>query len=140
MADAKSTALENLILDHIFNTSAFSVPAAAPAVALSRADPTEDGSGLDEPNAGSGYARVQTAAADWSAASAGSLHNDNVISFGTATGGAQGWGNITHFALYGSATGEPGTMYYHGTLSSSKTVGSGDVAQFAANAFVIKEL
>ena len=134
MADAKSNALENLILDHIFNTSAFAVPAAAPKVALSTADPTEDGSGLSEPS--DGYARVQTAAADWSAASVGSLHNDNAISFGTATGA---WGTLTHFALYGSASGEPGTMYYYGTLTTAKTVGSGDVAQFPASSFVVKE-
>jgi len=135
MSDAKSTALENLILDHIFNTSAFTVPEAAPKVALSTADPTEDGSGLSEPGGG-GYARVQTAAADWSAASVGSLHNDNAISFGTATAS---WGTLSHFALYGSASGQPGTMYYYGTLSASKTVGSGDVTQFPASSFIVKE-
>jgi hypothetical protein len=140
MADAKSGAYENLVLDHVFANATWAAISGGQKIALSRADPTEDGSGLDEPNAGSGYARVQTTDSDWSAASGGSLSNSNIISFGTATGGAQGWGEITHFATYGSATGEPGTLYYYGTLSSSKTVGSGDVAQFAVGAFVVKEL
>jgi hypothetical protein len=84
--DAKASSPENLILNYIFNDRSWT--AGPPAVALSRADRGEEDSSTDEPNSGSGYARMKPAAADWSAVN-GSAHNANVISFGTATGGAE---------------------------------------------------
>ena len=93
---------------------------------LSTADPADDGSGLAEPS-GNAYARVQTSASDWNTASGGSLDNANDITFPQATGS---WGAITHFALFDAATG--GNMLAHGALSQSKTIGTGDTAQFAA--------
>ncbi len=116
--------LENEILDHIFGKGSYAPPTIY--VGLSTADPLDSGSGLAEPP-GDGYARVQTAASDWNAASAGSLANVNDIAFPQATGT---WGTITHFALFDAASG--GDILAHGALSASKTVGSGDTAKFAA--------
>jgi hypothetical protein len=115
---------ENEILDHIFGKGSYSPPTIY--VALSTADPTDDGSGIAEPS-GNGYARVQTQASDWNAASAGSLYNANDIMFPEATGN---WGTISHFALFDAASG--GNMLAHGALSESKSVGAGDTAKFAA--------
>lgn len=115
---------ENEILDHVFGKGTYTPPTIY--VALSTADPTDDGSGMAEPS-GNGYARKQTAAADWNAASAGAIDNANAIEFPEATGS---WGTITHFALFDAAIG--GNMLGHGTLSQSKSVGSGDTVKFAA--------
>jgi hypothetical protein len=115
---------ENKILDHIVGKTAFTMPTAY--VGLSTADPKDDGSGLAEPSGGS-YARVQTAGADWAAASGGANSNANAITFPQATGS---WGTVTHFALFDAATN--GNMLGHGQLAVSKTVGSGDTARFAA--------
>jgi len=117
--------LENKILDHIFMKTAFSQPTNI-YVALSTADPGEDGSGISEPS-GNGYARVQTSGDDWNAAANGHIDNANDITFPEATGD---WGTITHFALFDAATG--GNMLAYGSLSQSKTIGSGDTAKFKA--------
>lgn len=116
--------LETEILDHIFGKGAYTPPTIH--VALSTADPTDDASGLAEPS-GNGYARVETEAADWNAASGGALDNANAIEFPAATGS---WGTITHFALYDAAT--LGNLLAHGALTASKAIGSGDTARFAA--------
>ena len=119
---------ENEILDHIFGKGSYTPPTIY--VALSTADPTDDGSGLSEPS-GNGYARVQTAANDWNAAIAsGANHridNANNIVFPEATGN---WGTISHFALFDAASA--GNMLAHGQLSQPKQVTTGDTAKFAA--------
>jgi len=115
---------ENKILDYIFGKASYTPPTIY--VGLSTADPTDSGSGLAEPN-GNGYARVQTAASDWNAASNGTVDNANDITFPEATGS---WGTITHFALFDAAIS--GNMLAHGALSQSKTIDGGDTAKFAA--------
>jgi hypothetical protein len=119
--------LENKVLDHVFGKAAYTAPTIY--VALSTADPTDDGSGMAEPS-GNGYARVQTAAADWDAASGGALDNANAIEFPQASGGS--WGTITHFALFDASSG--GNMLAHAALSAPKTIGDGDTARFSAGA------
>jgi hypothetical protein len=115
---------ENEILDHVFGKGSYAPPTIY--VALSTADPTDDGSGMAEPS-GNGYARVQTQASDWNAASSGSLDNANDITLPEATGN---WGTISYFALFDAASG--GNMLAHGALSESKSIGTGDTAKFAA--------
>ena len=115
---------ENKILDHIFGKGSYTPPTIY--VGLSTADPTDDGSGLAEPS-GNGYARTQTSASDWNAASNGSLDNVSDITFAQATGS---WGTITHFTLFNAATA--GNMLAHGVLSQSKTIGNSDTARFQA--------
>ncbi len=115
---------ENEILDHIFGKGSYTPPTIY--VGLSTADPLDDASGLAEPS-GNGYARVQTSASDWNAASGGSLDNANAITFAQATGN---WGTITHFALFDAATG--GNMLAHGALNPPKAIDSSDTARFEA--------
>ena len=115
---------ENEILDHLFSKGSYTPPTIY--LALSAADPGDDGAGLSEPS-GNGYARAATAASDWNAASGGALDNADVIEFPEATGA---WGTVTHFALLDAASG--GNLLAHGTLSQSKTIASGDTARFAA--------
>ena len=115
---------ENKILDHIFGKGSYTPPTIY--VGLSTADPTDDGSGLAEPS-GNGYARTQTSASDWNAASNGSLDNAGDVTFAQATGS---WGTITHFALFDAATA--GNILAHGVLSQSKAIGNSDTARFQA--------
>lgn len=115
---------ENKILDHIFGKGSYTPPTIY--VGLSTADPTEDGSGLAEPS-GNGYAREQTSASDWNAASNGSLDNAGNITFAQASGN---WGTITHFALFDATTA--GNMLAYGVLSQSKSISESDTARFQA--------
>ena len=116
--------LENALLDHLFGKATFTSPAIH--VALSTADPLEDGSGLAEPS-GNGYARVATAPADWNASASGLVDNLSEITFPQATGA---WGTVTHFALFDAATA--GNMLLRGALTTSKSIDNGDTAKFAA--------
>ncbi len=102
---------ENRILDHIFGKAAYTAPSHI-YVALSRADPGELGSGVQEPSSGN-YSRVETDPADWSAAAAGAIENAAAITFPTPTAD---WGGMTHAALYDAATG--GNLLACGELPS----------------------
>lgn len=121
--------LENKILDHLFNDSAFSAPSTY--LFLSTTAPNDDGTNVTEP-VGNGYARVQISPADMSAASGGSKTNTAVKTFPTAT--PSGWGTITHWGLYDASTS--GNMLTATALSASKTVSAGDTPSFAAGQVV----
>lgn len=108
-----SNTMENAVLDHCLKNSAL---ATFPGifVALSKADPTDDASGLDEPSSGN-YARKEHNS--WDAAANRLTENTGVITFNQATAN---WGTITHYALYSAASG--GTFIAHGSLSASKKI------------------
>ncbi|MBP8910237.1 MAG: hypothetical protein KBI32_01890 [Phycisphaerae bacterium] len=113
---------ENKVLDHLFGKGTYAPPTIH--VALSSADPGEDGSGLDEPEGG-GYARVATGASDWSSADSGLVDNVQAIEFHPATGA---WGTLTHFALFDAATA--GNLLAHGSLTQPRTVNASDAPVF----------
>ncbi len=114
---------EDALLNHLFGKGDYTPPTIY--VGLSTADPGDNGTELSEPT-GNGYARVETAAADWNVATGGLLNNANTILFGPATGD---WGTLTHFALFDAVTA--GHLLVHGTLACPKTIDSGDSARFA---------
>jgi len=115
---------ESKVLDHIFGKHNYTPPMIY--VALSTANPLDDGSKFAEPT-GNAYARVQTSASDWNTASGGSLDNGNDIIFPKASGS---WGTITHFALFDAAT--DGNMLAYGALSQPKTVENSYTPMFEA--------
>jgi len=114
---------ENKILDHILKVASFTAPSYV-YMALSTADPTEDGSGIAEPS-GFGYVRVSVPY--WSAASARATQNVELITFPEARGS---WGIITHFALYDAII--TGNMLAYGALTDPITVGNSDSISFGA--------
>lgn len=128
MAGSISDALEIKLLDHVLKTTPFTVPANI-YIALSTADPTEDGSGIAEP-VGNGYARV--VCNTWDAAASRAIENTGAVEFPEAEGS---WGEITHFAIFDAITG--GNFLAHGDLTTPKTIGSGDNASFGAGAIDI---
>ena len=116
--------LENKILDHIFGVTAYTAETTV-KVALSTADPLDTGLGLAEPS-GNNYARVSVTnnGTNWDTAVNGATANKTAITFPTASGS---WGTITHFAIFDNA----GTnMLVHGSLGTSKAVGTGDTPKF----------
>ena len=120
------------LLNSLFGkTSNFGALASRPTiyVALSTAEPLEDGSGVAEP-AGNGYARVATTPADWNDATLADpsvINNASAITFPQATGA---WGTITHFALYDAEVA--GNYLGGGPLGTSKAPTTGDIPSFAA--------
>jgi hypothetical protein len=123
-----SNYLENALLKHVFNGTAYSAPAAV-YVALSTADPLDDGSALAEPS-GNGYARTQVAS--WSTASAGQVSNAAQVQFPQATGA---WGTITHFALLDAASG--GNLLAHAPLAAALSVQTGNAPLFDVGGIVV---
>ncbi len=120
---------ENTVLDHLFGQGNYLPPTIF--VGLSTANPGEDGSGLNEPT-GNNYARVQTAAVDWSPAANGALANADGIDFNQATGS---WGTLTHFALFDAAAA--GHLVAYGAIVLPKAIGSGDTARFEPGALIV---
>lgn len=117
-----SNYLENKVLDHIAGKATFAAVIAY--VALSTADPTEDGSAIAEPS-GNGYARKATAATDWNSATNGGITNATTLTFPQASGS---WGLITHSALFDAPTG--GNFLASGSLDVNKTIALNDTASF----------
>jgi hypothetical protein len=118
--------LESKILDHIFSEATFTAPTWY--IGLSTADPGEDGSGVAEP-ADANYARQ---ALGGTTRTSSTVVNDSDITFPTA---GAGWGTITHFALFDSASG--GNMLASAALTESKTINAGDSAKFSASALQV---
>src|SRR6187549_1696141 len=131
---AMSDYLEGQIRAHIHRTASFTKPTVL-AVSLATASTTDahTGSTFTEVTNANAYARqdVPPLDANWSAASATDGLTDNVaaITFPTCTPAT--WGTVTDVVICSSATWGAGNAYLHGALTDSKTVGPGDVFQFA---------
>lgn len=137
---SKSDYLESAIIKHVLGGPDYT-RAATVYIALSTADPTDDGTGLAEPSGG-GYARVAYANGtgawtDASAAGVTKLTNASDIVFPTATADWSGGANMTHFAIMDAASG--GNILYHGLLTTAKPVMNGDTAKFTAGSLSVTE-
>lgn len=129
MAGSKSDYLENRVLDCFLRNTA-AAQTANVYVALFTVAPTDAGGGTEV--SGNAYAR-QIAVFD--AAASGATQNTSLIAFPAATPGA--WGTVVAAAIFDAVTG--GNMLYWFDLDANKTVGAGDVFQFAAGAIDITE-
>jgi hypothetical protein len=122
--------LENELLDHVFgcgDTGTDFTPPTNIYVALSTADPGDDGATINEPDdTGFSYARQSTDGADWGAAAGGAVSNSTAVTFPQAT---ESWGSITHFALFDALTS--GNFLGGAILSAAKTIDTDDTAEFA---------
>ncbi|MCA9872475.1 MAG: hypothetical protein KC441_02440 [Anaerolineales bacterium] len=106
---------ENAFLGMILG-SAYSPPSTV-YLALSTADPTEDGSGLAEPGY-TGYARK---AITFGAAASRRVTQSATVTFDQCTAGSA---VVTHWALFDAASG--GNMLAYGALNASKNVVAGN--------------
>lgn len=129
--------VERALLDHFLTDPAYTPPATM-YLALSTTTPTEAGGNFTEPSTGS-YARVSTAAADWSAASGTApavKTNTAVKTFPTATATWSSGSNMTYFGLFDASTA--GNLLAFGLLTVPKPVTASDTAAFAAGALVLE--
>jgi len=123
MAGSISNWLELELLDHVLKTGSYSVPTNI-YVALSTADPLDDGTGISEP-AGGSYARVVMNS--WDAAAARATENTSQITFAQAE---QDFGTITHWAIFDAITG--GNFLAHGDFTTGKACPIGTNLYIAA--------
>lgn len=122
MAGTFSTDLSDKILDHIFLTTAYTVPDGI-HVALYSVAPTKAGGGTEL--SGDNYSRVQHDT--WDAGASGATENTGAISFDSATG--SNWDTAVAFGIFDSATS--GNLLAWGDLTVEKQVLVGDSAEFA---------
>lgn len=135
---AMSDYLENKLVDHIFRGRQMTAPTNL-YVALFTTTPSDSGGGTEV--SGGSYARTQVACSDtnWkgthgsadanpSSGTGGNTKNAIAITFPQATAN---WGTVYGFAIFDASSG--GNMITYGSLSSSKTINSGDTATFAVD-------
>ena len=126
---AASDFLENKILDHTLRYS--TAPYVAPTtlyLALFTGTPNtnlEAGTLTDEvvTSGSTGYARKVIT---FAAASAGTSNSNATVTFDTATAS---WGTITSVAIVDSATRGAGNVLFYGSVTTSKTIDTGDTFQ-----------
>jgi hypothetical protein len=123
---AASNYLENKLIDHSLGTTSFTAPSTV-YVALFTSDPTDAGTGTEV--SGGGYARQS---ATFAAASSGSASTDATVTFPTATGN---FGTVTHVAIFDAVT--TGNMLFHGAVTTSKTIETGDTFQISTGNLTI---
>lgn len=129
--------VERALLDHFLTDAAYTPPATM-YIALSTTTPTEAAGNFTEPSSGA-YARVSTAAADWSAASgtAPAVKTTTATkTFPTATGDWSAGADMTYFGLYDASTA--GNLLAFGLLTVAKPVLNGDTASFPAGSLTLK--
>ena len=124
---AASDYLEDKLLDHTLGNTAFSQP--SNFVALFTATTGLETNSPSAECSGGGYARQS---ASFAAASSGSCSTDATITFPAATGN---WGTITHVAVMDASTS--GNVLYHGAVTSSKTIETGDTFQISSGNLTI---
>jgi len=119
--------LENKLLDHVFGGGDYSRPATV-YIALSTTTITDAGGNMTEPS-GNNYSRVSVTnnPTNWPAASGGAKANGTAFTFPTASGS---WGQVIDFAIMDHITAGTNMLGY-GTLTTPKTIDSGDTASFA---------
>jgi hypothetical protein len=119
---AMSNYLENALINATLRNTTYTSPTTV-YVGLFLTDPTDAGSGTEV--SGGSYARE---AMTFGAPSNGVSVNSAAVEFDQATGN---WGTITYFAIFDALTS--GNMLYHGALTASKTIETGDVFKFATS-------
>ena len=129
---ANSDYLEELVMNWLGGAA---MPAAPTTVylALSTADPLDDGSGLAEP-VGGGYARQAVTFGAVSQVGGRAQHTNSAQIDFTATAA---WGLITHAALFDAVSG--GNMLKHNSIDTPRNIGSGDTFSVLTGALLSEE-
>ena len=117
-----SNYLENALINATLRNTSYTTPTTV-YVGLFLTDPTDARTGTEV--SGGSYARK---AMTFGAPSNGASLNSAVVEFAQATAN---WGTITHFAIFDALTS--GNMLYHGALTASKAIETGDVFKFATS-------
>lgn len=120
---AASDYLEDKLLDHVLVNTAYTSPTTV-YIGLWTADNGLESGTLTSEVSGGSYARQSVT---FSASSGGATSNSATVTFPTATAN---WGTITHVAVMDSPT--TGNVLFHGAVTTSKTIESGDTFQISS--------
>lgn len=118
--------LELKFLDHFTGRAATSAPSAV-YVGLSTGSMADDNSGTEL--SGSNYSRK---AVTFAAASGGSISSNAAVEFDAASGS---WGTVSHWAIYDASSS--GNQLFHGSFTTGKAIGSGDILKIASGSLTI---
>lgn len=118
---AFSNYLENALINGTLRNTSYTAPTTV-YIGLFTSDPTDAGSGTEV--SGNAYARQS---ATFAAPSNGASSTDADIQFPQATGN---WGTVGWFGIFDALT--TGNLMYHGALTASKTIETGDVFKIAS--------
>lgn len=119
----------NLVAGNVFGTK--TTPAIPKYyIGLSTTAPNLDGTGVSEPSASAGYARI--ALTSLSAPNNGSVSNTAAVSFPETTAP---WGTVSHYVIYDAKTG--GNLLIYNALSEAKVMQTSDVLTFKAGDLVL---
>ena len=121
-----SNYLENALINATLRNTSYTTPSTV-YVGLYTSDPTDAGSGTEV--SGGSYARKS---ATFGAPSNGVSTISSAIEFDQATAN---WGTVTHFGILDASTS--GNLLYHGALTASKAIDTGDVFKFATSALTV---
>ena len=119
--------IENRVCELVVGKTAVTLPTIH--LALFTAAPTDAGGGTEV--TGGAYARVATAAANWGAASGGTISNTAVFTFPTPTAS---WGTVV--AVAGMSAATLGDMWWY-VAFTGQAVGTGNTVSFAAGALTV---
>ena len=119
---AMSNYLENALINATLRNTSYTSPSTV-YVALFTSDPTDAGSGTE--CSGGAYVRQS---ATFGAPSDGASSISADVEFPQATGA---WGTITHFGIFDASSS--GNLFYHGALTASKTIATGDVLKITSS-------
>lgn len=114
---------ETHVLNYMFTTSSVTRPTAW-YLALFTSDPAEDASGTEVSTSGTAYTRKAVTFT----VSGNTASNSAEIEFPTATAS---FGTVTHFGVFDAASS--GNLIAYGSLSTSKTIETGDVLRVPAS-------
>jgi hypothetical protein len=136
MAGSKGNYLSNALLNFVLGAVSYSSPVTV-YIALFTADTALISGTLTNEVSGGSYARVAVTnnTTNWPTTSSQSKTNGTAFVFPTATGS---WGTVTAFAILDASSG--GNVLYWGDLTTSKSISSGDTAQFASSSITITEV
>jgi hypothetical protein len=123
---ALSNYLENALINGTLRATSYTAPTTV-YVGLFTSDPTDAGSGTEV--SGNAYARQS---ATFAAPSNGASSTDADIQFPQATGN---WGTVGWFGIFDALT--TGNLMYHGALTASKTIETGDVFKIASGSLTV---
>jgi hypothetical protein len=123
---ALSNYLENALINGTLRATSYTAPTTV-YVGLFTSDPTDAGSGTEV--SGNAYSRKS---ATFDAPSNGASVTSADIQFDQATGS---WGTIGWFGILDASTS--GNLLYHGALTTSKTIDTGDVFKIAAGSLTV---
>jgi len=123
---AISNYLENALINVTLRATSYTAPTTV-YVALFLTDPTDAGSGTE--CSGTAYARQS---ATFAAPSNGASSTNADVQFPQA---GNSWGTVTHFGIYDALT--TGNLLYHGALTTSKVIDTGDVFKIASGSLTV---